>query len=202
MSFISLQSLSDEEDLTSQSVYKCQYAACGLTALLNMVYKMKINFCPSKLVQMIGKVASNKSLNCTHLLNNIKDKEGPFLEPIHNKNIEEGKQKEALKNAEAIFLDTQQKAGILSYMTNTYKHCVNIYRRKSGRWKIYDANSGKKYIEDLHLVSYLEVVVLICDKEDNVPHISKRWSKCHARHCKAEMKKLYSPVQWPAEKPK
>ena len=193
MPFISLQFLSDEEDLTNQSVYKCQYAACGLTALLHMIYKMKINFCPSKLVQMIGKVASNKSLNCTHLLNNIKDKEGPFLEPIHDKKIEKGKQEEALKNAEAIFLNTQQKAGILSYTTDACKHCVNIYRQKSGGWKIYDANRGKTFIEDLHLVSYLEVVVLVCDEEDGVPHISKRWSQCHARHCKAELKKLNSP---------
>jgi hypothetical protein len=185
------QFLSDEEDSTNQIVYQCQFAACGLSALLNMVYKMKINFCPSKLTQMIGKVPHNKNLDCTQLLNNVRDKEGPFLTSIHKENVEEGKHVEALRKAETEFLNTQQKAGILSYTTDAYKHCVNIYK-KSGKWKIYDVNNGKKFIQDLHRVSYLEVVVLVCDEEDGVPHISKRWSICHARHCKTEWKKLLS----------
>jgi hypothetical protein len=179
--------------LQPDNVYKCQHASCGFDALVAMVYKTKINFCPSKLIQMIGAVTSNKGPNCTNILNNVKDEEGHFLKKIYeHEGIDEGKQQEVLKNAEAKFNDSKQKAGILSYRTNSYNHCVNIYKSKSGEIKIHDADRGKTYIENLHQVNYLEVVVLDCD-ETGVPYIIKRWSKCHSRHCKNERENRSRP---------
>ena len=148
---------------------------------------MKIEVCAFKLLQMIGAVASKKGPSCTRILQNVKDEKGHFLKKIYKHGgIVEGKQQEVLKEAEAIFNDSKQKAGILSYQTDLYNHCVNIYKSKSGKIKILDVNDGKTYIEHLYQVRYLEVVVLDCD-ETGVPKIIKRWHKCLTRNCENEV---------------
>ena len=186
---------SDEDsDYESKDIYTCKHASCGHNALLHVLYKMKIYFCPSKLLQMIG--TSKESPNCTNILNNVKDEKGKFLKKIYEKeNIQEGSHREVLKEAEAKLILSEQKAGILSYCTDSYNHCVNIHISKQGKMKIYDSNHGRNYIEDLEEVSYLEVVILDYDEADDTrtPHIVKRWSNCHVRHCDNERRKHTKP---------
>lgn len=141
---------------------------------------------------MIG--TSEESPNCTNILNNVRDEKGKFLKKIYeHQNIQEGSHKEVLKKAEAEFIHSQQEAGILSYCTESYNHCVNIHKSKQGKMKIYDSNDGRNYIKDLEEVSYLEVVILDYDVADGTPHIVKRWSRCHVRHCKMERRKHTKP---------
>ena len=188
------QSYSDDQDSDYEfkDVYTCKHASCGYDALLHMLYKMKINFCPSKFIQMIG--TRDESPNCTNILNNVRDEKGKFLKKIYeHENIQKGSHQEVLKKAEAEFIHSKQKAGILSYWTESYNHCVNIHKSKQDKMKIYDSNHGRNYIEDLEEVSYLEVVILDYDETDGTPHIVKRWSRCHVRHCKRERRKHRKP---------
>ena len=190
-----MQLHSDDEhsNYKSKDRYTCNHASCGHNALLSLLYKLKINFCPSKLLQMIG--TSKESPSCTNILNNVRDEKGKFLKKIYGyKNIQKGEHKKVLKDAEAKFILSQQKAGILSYCTDSYNHCVNIHRSKQGKMKIYDSNhDGRNYIEDLEDVSYLEVVILDCDEANGKPHIVERWSMCDVRHCINERQKHTKP---------
>ena len=180
-----------DSDYEFNDVYKCKHASCGHDALLHMLYKMKINLCPTKVTQKIG---TNKgSPTCTNILNNVKDEEGKFLKIIYKENIKKGSQKKVLQEAEGKFIESKQKAGILSYWTKSYNHCVNIHMSKQGKMKIYDANYGRNYIHDLEKVRYLEVLIFDCDETDGTPYIVKRWSSCHFRHCMKEQKQLTKP---------
>ena len=183
---------SEDSDYDGVYVYKCKHASCGYDALLFMFFKIKMNFCPFKFIQMIGKVTKTRNPTCTNVLDNVKDKEVRYLEKIYDKNIDEGEQKQILKEVKDEFAKSNQKAGILSYWTESYNHCVNIYQSRKGKIKIYDANRGVKYIENLTKVRYMELNVLICD-EGGVPFIIKNWSGCHSRHCEKERKKHSKP---------
>lgn len=188
-------SASDGEDSTYKldDFYKCKDAWCGCNALLFMVRKTKTKLCPSKLIQMIGAVTSREGPSCTPILENVKDEEGHFLKSIfERKDIVEDKQQEVLNNAKATFNDSKQEAGILSYRTDSCNHYVNIYKDDDGKIKILDENGSKTYIEQLHQVRDLKVLVLKCD-ETGVPEMNKTWSKCLDRHCKRELTTLSRP---------
>ena len=185
---------SDEQDSDYEfnDVYKCKHASCGHDALLHLLYKMKTNLCPTKVTQKIA--TSKGGPTCTNILNNVEDEEGKFLKIIYKEeNIEKGSQKKVLQEAEGKFIESKQKAGILSYRTESYNHCVNIHISKQGKMKIYDANYRRNNIHDLEKVRYLEVLIFDCDETDGTPYIVKRWSSCHFRHCMKERKQLTKP---------
>ena len=178
-----------EGDQTEEIVrVKCPVASCGLVALLCLFKRKKIEFCPTKFIQKYRTETRHKSLKCTAILQNLSDLH--FLERVGDREQvnggEHGKIFETAKNKLCV---SQQEAGLFSYSTESYNHCVTVYITVQGEIKIHDADVGINYIKDLEKIRSYELIVLKCD--DGVPKIKKKWEDdCDIRICKQEFKQL------------
>ena len=185
-----LQSSSDEElpNTFAPDIF-CPYASCGLASLLCLFKRKGINFCPTKFVQMIG-ATCGEVLTCTAILNKLKGLK--FVQRIYKCiEIDTDGHYDVLETVANQLMD--HEIGLLSYTTNEYNHCVTVYRREEKpSLGIQDAQKGIDYIEELHKVLNLELIVLTCD-DAGKPVILKEWELyCSVELCINECRQFLS----------
>ncbi|XP_046864562.1 uncharacterized protein LOC124459031 [Xenia sp. Carnegie-2017] len=177
---------SSDEDL--HRVFTCEHASCGHVALLHLLDKSNIQFCPSKFMRKLGR--TTEETKCSKILSSL-FRDG-LLEIIHKQfGIDDGEHYDAIKNAKEQFIKSMRLAGVLLYSTESDEHenhCVNLYRVE-GCAKIRDRTKNQIYVNGIVHARKLQVVVLAYD-EEGMPLLKKEWGDCHTRNCEREMKSI------------
>ncbi|XP_028411753.1 uncharacterized protein LOC114534501 [Dendronephthya gigantea] len=176
---------------------RCPYAFCGFVSLLCLLHEKGIYFCAIKLLLKLGAETDCEPPSCTKILNNLHELR--FLKRVYKcPDVDQVGRDETLKIAANELKLSGQKAGLLSYSTDDFSHCLTVYlTEKEGELEIHDADENVSHITDFENVNILELIVLRCDRNGE-PLIVKEWGdQCHKDICEYELRRLKSDYSTP-----